>query len=63
MKYRLLMYAKEECLIVDRITAEEVLKSLKLFKSRNSDMYFKLYEYSANADNEDFYFEVLYFWA
>lgn len=63
MKYRLLMYAQEECIIVDKITAEEVLKSIKLFQSRNSNMYFKLYEYSANADYEDFYYEVLYFWA
>lgn len=62
MKYRLLMYAKEECTIVDKITAEEVIKSLKLFRSRNCDMYFKLYEYSDNADYEDCYFEVLYFW-
>ena len=62
MKYRLLMYAKEECIIVDKINAEEVVKSLKLFRCRHSGgTHFKLYEYSANADCDEEYFEVLYF--
>ena len=63
MKYKLLMFAKEDCIILDKINAEEVIKSLKLFKSKNIYFTFKLYEYSANADYEDFYFEVLDFWS
>lgn len=58
--YNLLMFSKTEVKYLEKISAKDVIKAIKLFCERNRDADVHLYEYSCFADNEDDYYRVLH---